>query len=169
MNASNRQYDAIVIGGGHNGLVNGAYLAKAGLRTLVLEQRHLVGGAAITEELVPGFSFTTTGTPDDADRSSMDPFDLLAAMAERDERRLDPGVVPVAEALLARIVSDPVVVPIGRRTRRRIVAAVAAVAVVGAGTAAAAVLSREPADAVAPGQVACLMDGDLVVGHGTIV
>jgi phytoene dehydrogenase-like protein len=58
MNAPN-QYDAIVVGGGHNGLVNGAYLAKAGLRTLILEQRHLVGGAAITEELVPGFQFTT--------------------------------------------------------------------------------------------------------------
>ncbi len=54
-----RAYDAIVVGGGHNGLVNGAYLAKAGLRTLVLERRHLVGGAAITEELRPGFSFTT--------------------------------------------------------------------------------------------------------------
>ena len=52
-------YDAIVIGGGHNGLVNGAYLARAGLRTLILERRHLVGGAAITEELVPGFHFTT--------------------------------------------------------------------------------------------------------------
>jgi len=52
-------YDAIVVGGGHNGLTNAAYLAKAGLRTLVLEQRHLVGGAAITEELRPGFSFTT--------------------------------------------------------------------------------------------------------------
>jgi phytoene dehydrogenase-like protein len=53
------EYDAIVIGGGHNGLVNGAYLAKAGLRTLILERRHLVGGAAITEELRPGFHFTT--------------------------------------------------------------------------------------------------------------
>jgi phytoene dehydrogenase-like protein len=52
-------YDAIVIGGGHNGLVNGAYLARAGLRTLILERRHLVGGAAITEELLPGFHFTT--------------------------------------------------------------------------------------------------------------
>jgi phytoene dehydrogenase-like protein len=57
--ASARSYDAIVIGGGHNGLVNGAYLAKAGLRTLIIERRHLVGGAAITEELVPGFHFTT--------------------------------------------------------------------------------------------------------------
>ncbi|MEX2182855.1 MAG: NAD(P)/FAD-dependent oxidoreductase [Chloroflexota bacterium] len=54
-----RSYDAIVIGGGHNGLVNGAYLAKSGLRTLILERRHLVGGAAITEELRPGFWFTT--------------------------------------------------------------------------------------------------------------
>jgi phytoene dehydrogenase-like protein len=54
-----RSYDAIVIGGGHNGLVNGAYLAKSGLRTLIIERRHIVGGAAITEELIPGFHFTT--------------------------------------------------------------------------------------------------------------
>jgi len=56
---SQRKYDAIVVGGGHNGLVNGAYLAKAGLSTLIVERRHLVGGAAITEELKPGFWFTT--------------------------------------------------------------------------------------------------------------
>ena len=56
---STDRYDAIVVGGGHNGLVNGAYLAKAGLKTLILERRHLVGGAAITEELRPGFWFTT--------------------------------------------------------------------------------------------------------------
>jgi phytoene dehydrogenase-like protein len=57
--AADRTYDAIVIGAGHNGLVNGAYLAKNGLKTLILERRHLVGGAAITEELRPGFWFTT--------------------------------------------------------------------------------------------------------------
>ncbi len=56
---SEDSYDALVIGGGHSGLVNAAYLAKGGLRTLVLEQRSFVGGAAITEELHPGFSFTT--------------------------------------------------------------------------------------------------------------
>jgi phytoene dehydrogenase-like protein len=48
-------YDVIVIGGGHNGLVCGAYLAKAGLKTLVLERREIFGGAAVTEEFVPGF------------------------------------------------------------------------------------------------------------------
>ncbi|MCB0009559.1 MAG: NAD(P)-binding protein, partial [Anaerolineales bacterium] len=59
MSEMNNQYDAIVIGGGHNGLINAAYLAKAGLNTLILERRHLVGGAAITEELLPGYKFTT--------------------------------------------------------------------------------------------------------------
>ncbi len=56
---TSHDYDAIVVGGGHNGLTHGAYLAKSGLRTLILERRGLVGGAAITEELHPGFSFTT--------------------------------------------------------------------------------------------------------------
>src|SRR5881628_3304011 len=51
-------YDAIIIGGGHNGLVCAAYLAKAGKKVLVLERRHLVGGAAVTEELYPGFKFS---------------------------------------------------------------------------------------------------------------
>ena len=52
-------YDAIVVGAGHNGLVNASYLAKAGKKTLLLEQNEVVGGAAITEELLPGFHFTT--------------------------------------------------------------------------------------------------------------
>src|SRR6202795_179307 len=49
------KYDAIVIGGGHNGLTAAAYLARAGRTVLVLERRHLVGGAAVTEEVFPGF------------------------------------------------------------------------------------------------------------------
>ncbi len=49
------KYDAIVIGGGHNGLVHAAYLARAGRRVLVIERRHVLGGAAVTEEVFPGF------------------------------------------------------------------------------------------------------------------
>jgi len=52
-------YDAIIVGGGHNGLTCGAYLAKAGLSTLVLERRGIVGGAAVTEEFHPGFRAST--------------------------------------------------------------------------------------------------------------
>ena len=52
------RYDAVVIGGGHNGLVSAAYLARAGLKTLVLEKRHVLGGAAVTEEIFPGFRFS---------------------------------------------------------------------------------------------------------------
>ena len=52
------RYDAIVIGGGHNGLVAGAYLARGGKKTVVLERRPLVGGAAVTEEIVQGFRFS---------------------------------------------------------------------------------------------------------------
>ena len=52
------RYDAVVVGGGHNGLISAAYLARAGLRTLVLERRHVLGGAAVTEEIVPGFRFS---------------------------------------------------------------------------------------------------------------
>ncbi|MFN8439324.1 MAG: NAD(P)/FAD-dependent oxidoreductase [Caldilineaceae bacterium] len=51
-------YNAIVIGGGHNGLTCAAYLARAGRKVLVLEKRPLVGGATVTEEIVPGFKFT---------------------------------------------------------------------------------------------------------------
>jgi phytoene dehydrogenase-like protein len=53
-----QHYDVIVIGGGHNGLTNAAYLAKAGKKVLVLERRHVLGGAAVTEEIIPGFLFS---------------------------------------------------------------------------------------------------------------
>src|SRR5437762_13728120 len=56
--AANSKYDVIVIGGGHNGLTNAAYLARAGKKVLVLERRHVLGGAAVTEEVFPGFKFS---------------------------------------------------------------------------------------------------------------
>ena len=53
-----RKYDAIVIGGGHNGLTTAAYLGRAGKKVLVLEKRYVLGGAAVTEEVFPGFKFS---------------------------------------------------------------------------------------------------------------
>ena len=53
-----QKYDAIIIGGGHNGLTCAAYLARAGRKVLVLERRHILGGAAVSEEIYPGFTFT---------------------------------------------------------------------------------------------------------------
>jgi phytoene dehydrogenase-like protein len=52
-------YDVTIIGGGHNGLVAACYLAKGGLKTLVLERREVVGGGAVTEEIAPGFRVST--------------------------------------------------------------------------------------------------------------
>ncbi|VAW21395.1 Beta-carotene ketolase, partial [hydrothermal vent metagenome] len=54
--ALNKSFDAIIVGGGHNGLVCAFYLAQAGMKTCILERSNKVGGAAITEEFHPGFS-----------------------------------------------------------------------------------------------------------------
>src|ERR1700710_2370605 len=53
------RYEAIIIGGGHNGLVTAAYLARAGKKVLVLERREMLGGCAVTEELWPGYRVST--------------------------------------------------------------------------------------------------------------
>ena len=52
------QYDAVIVGGGHNGLTCAAYLARAGLRVVVVERREILGGATVTEEIFPGFKFS---------------------------------------------------------------------------------------------------------------
>ncbi len=54
-----KRYDAVIVGGGHNGLVTAAYLAKAGRKVLVLERREMVGGCSVTEEIWPGFRVST--------------------------------------------------------------------------------------------------------------
>nr|XP_022344034.1 pyridine nucleotide-disulfide oxidoreductase domain-containing protein 2-like [Crassostrea virginica] len=57
-NKNSSNYDVVVVGAGHNGLVSAAYLAKSGLKVCVVERRHVIGGAAVTEEIVPGFKFS---------------------------------------------------------------------------------------------------------------
>ncbi len=53
-----QNFDAIIVGGGHNGLTCAAYLARAGRKVLVLERRHVLGGAAVSEEIHPGFTYS---------------------------------------------------------------------------------------------------------------
>ena len=48
-------YDAVIVGGGHNGLTCGAYLSRAGVKVLVVERREIIGGAAVTGEIAPGY------------------------------------------------------------------------------------------------------------------
>jgi phytoene dehydrogenase-like protein len=81
--AAARDYDAVVVGGGHNGLVAGFYLARAGLRTVVLERREIVGGCCVTEEFAPGYRAS----------SGAYVLSMLREAVWRDMRLVERGVV----------------------------------------------------------------------------
>ncbi len=83
-------YDAIIIGAGHNGLVTAGYLAKAGRKVLVLERRNIVGGAAVTEEIFPGFKVSSV-----ADGSG------YLSPAVRRDLKLDSHVETIASDVVA--------------------------------------------------------------------
>jgi predicted ATPase len=99
-----QRYDAVIIGGGHNGLVSAAYLARAGKKVLVLERRHVLGGAAVTEEIHPGFKYSVCSY-------------VVSLLRPEIIRELDlsrhgldlPATVPLLSALLS--------VPLGDRYR----------------------------------------------------
>ena len=96
-------YDAIVVGGGHNGLVAGFYLARAGLRTIILERRDIVGGACVTEEFAPGFRASTGAYVLSMLRESIwRDMRLVAARHPGRRRRPDAQRVPRRRALHRR-------------------------------------------------------------------
>src|SRR5713226_3232390 len=97
-------YDAIIVGGGHNGLVTSAYLAGRGLRTLVLERRPFVGGASVTEEPWPGYKVSTAAYVVSLLRREVSRRD--AEVYEEYERTLN-RLSEFVEPLLMRTPPDP--------------------------------------------------------------
>ena len=105
---SQRSWDAVIVGGGHNGLVAAYYLATAGLRTVVLERREIVGGCCVTEEFAPGFHASTGAYV----------LSMLREPVWRDLRLVERGIVvdpagPALNLLRRRLAPSP-----RRRPRR---------------------------------------------------
>ena len=104
-----QRYDAVIIGGGHNGLISAAYLARAGLKTLVLERRHVLGGAAVTEEIVPGFRFSVASyvvsllRPEVIRELDLPKYGLDILPARRHVHAAPPGVAPPGGDYLWRV------------------------------------------------------------------
>ena len=80
---SRSKVDAIVIGGGHNGLIAAGYLAKAGLKVTVLEKRSIVGGACVTEEIAPGFRVSRTSYVSSLMQTPRSQFEKLNELLDR--------------------------------------------------------------------------------------
>src|SRR5437867_3763126 len=105
--ATDKAYDAIVIGGGHNGLTAAAYLAQAGLSTLVLERRETVGGCCVTEEIAPGCRASTTSYIASMLRPEII-HDLDLALHGLSMMPCEPVLqVPFADGQIIRFFSDP--------------------------------------------------------------
>ena len=99
MSDERRSYDVAIVGGGHNGLVAAYYLASAGLRTVVLERREIVGGCCVTEEFAPGYRASTGAYV----------LSMLREPVWRDLRLVERGI--------ARRPGRPVAQPVRRRLR----------------------------------------------------
>src|SRR5512139_2857321 len=97
MSTSSRRFDAVVLGGGHNGLVCAAYLAAGGLDVCVVERRAILGGAAVTEEFHPGFRNSTASYT----------VSLLHPTVIRDLRLHEHGLRVVERPLLNYLVEEP--------------------------------------------------------------
>ena len=108
-----QKYDAVIIGGGHNGLVCACYLAAAGLKVRVLERRSVVGGAAVTEEFFPGFRNSTASYTVSLLHPQGDPR-LRLARARLADRRAAGREFPAA---CGRRVISPSAAALQRRRR----------------------------------------------------
>jgi phytoene dehydrogenase-like protein len=99
-----QSYDAIIIGAGHNGLVAAAYLAKSGKKVLVLERRPMIGGTAVTEEIFPGFQYSTCAHLAEAFSNDI--------IAELELKKYGLEILPLDPLLLApTLTGNPLLVP----------------------------------------------------------
>jgi phytoene dehydrogenase-like protein len=99
-----QSYDAIIIGAGHNGLVAAAYLAKSGKKVLVLERRPMIGGTAVTEEIFPGFQYSTCAHLAEAFSNDI--------IAELELKKYGLEILPLDPLLFApTLTGNPLLVP----------------------------------------------------------